>query len=939
MRLVPFFLAATALLAALASAAGYREPSSAPNFPSGLRERVLLDSGWRFHQGDPADVTPHVANYPEMPNLGKLTNDQLKGAKSEARIETLRTDIFASRAGEDVSFVQPGFDDRPWRSVNLPHDWALELPFDPRADYDHGFRAVGDKIFGANNVGWYRRTFTVSAADAGKQFSIELDGAYRNSLVWLNGRILGRNVSGYIGRHFDATPYIKPGADNVLVVRVDASRFEGWFYEGAGIYRHVWLTKTNPVHVAPWGTFVHTTSLSGDTAQVAIETEVNNLSKAVTSGATLTSTVYDAEGKTVAVVTTPLDIAVGQTVTAKQEVSFKARLWSPKMPYLYTLVTTVKNQNAVADVYQTPFGVRTVVIDPNKGVILNGEPVEILGMCNHQDHAGVGVALPDRVQYYRLERLLSMGVNAYRTSHNAPTPELLDACDQLGMLVMDENRRIGTDAESLSQLTRLIRRDRNHPSIFMWSIGNEEAQIQGSPAGAEVVRVMQDKVHDLDPSRRCTIAMNHAWGTGFSKVIDVQGFNYRLREMDAFHAKFPNQPSIGTETDSHVADRGIYANDPKNGFVSSYGVRHKDVPWGEVPEDWWPTFNERPWSSGGFGWTGFDYRGEPTPYVKNYVNTGSHFGTLDQCGFPKDDYYYFQANWTLKPVLHLFPHWNWEKPGDPINVWVFGNCRSVELFLNGTSLGRKPLNGRKHLEWTVPYAPGTLKAVGYDAHDTAVIADTVVTAGEPAGIQLIPDRSTLQADGRDVSMITVTVVDAKGNVVPTASNDITFSVKGGALIGVGNGNPSSHEDDKADHRKVFNGLAQVIVQAPAKPGRITLAATAPGLKPVEITLNATAKAPAPVAPTGVTAVAGDGSVTISWDITPGATTYNILRSETSGGRYQTIASGVSGVGLGFIDRTVVNGTWYFYVVSANGHGTGPKSVEVTATPSVPASRP
>ena len=903
------------------------------------RARGSLDFGWRFHQGDPADITADVANYPEMPKLDKLTTHQLKGEKSEARMEALRSDIFATHAGEDVSFVKSDFDDRSWRSVNLPHDWALELPFDSRADYDHGFRAIGDKQFGANNVGWYRRTFAVPAADAGKQFSIELDGAYRNSLVWLNGRILGRNVSGYIGRHFDATPYIKPGADNVLVVRVDASRFEGWFYEGAGIYRHVWLTKTNPIHVAPWGTFVHTTSLSGDTAQVAIETEVNNHGKAATSGATLTSTVYDAEGKAVASVTIPVEIAAGQTFTAKQQVAFKANPWSPKTPYLYKLVTTVHHQNTVADVYETPFGVRTVVMDPNKGVILNGQPIEILGMCNHQDHAGVGVALSDRIQYFRIERLLQMGVNAYRTSHNAPTPELLDACDQLGMLVMDENRRVGADAETLSQLTQLIRRDRNHPSVFIWSLGNEEAEIQGTPAGAGIVRVMQDNVHSLDPSRRCTIAMNHDWGSGFSTVIDVQGFNYFLNDMDAFHAKFPNQPAIGTETDSHVADRGIYANDPKNGFVTSYTVRHKDVPWGAVPEEWWPTFNERPWSSGGFGWTGFDYRGEPTPYVKNYVNTGSHFGTIDQCGFPKADYYYFQANWTLKPVLHLFPLWNWPKSGETINVWAFGNCDAVELFINGASLGRKKLNPRKHLEWNVAYAPGTLKAVGYDASGAEVINDTVVTAGEPAGIRLTPDRATIQADGRDVSMITVEVVDVKGNVVPAASNDITFSVKGGALIGVGNGNPSSHEDDQADHRKVFNGLAQVIVQAPLKPGRVRLSANSPGLKPVEITLVATASAPEPAAPAGVTAVAGNSGVILGWDITPGAATYNILRAEKAGGPFRTIAAGVGGVGLGYVDRTGINGTRYLYAISANGKGTGPRSPEVAVTPVASASRP
>jgi beta-galactosidase len=908
-------------------------PADAASSSTLPRERILLDAGWRFRLGDPADVTTNVTYYPEIADLKKLQLNQISGPGSETCLETNRVDIFATHAGENVSFVQPNFNDSGWQAVSLPHDWAVQLPFDSRADYDHGFKAIGDSVFGTNNIGWYRHTFTLPAVDASKKLWLEFDGVYRNCLLWLNGHILGRNVSGYSSFYFDATRYANPGGTNVLVVRVDASRFEGWFYEGAGIYRHVWLTTVNPVHVAEWGTFVYTSTLSGSNATVTIQTDVTNQSDAATSNGTLTSTIYGAAGKAVASVTSPVNISAGQQVTAKQTVSFAANLWSPKTPYLYKLVTTISNQNEVADIYNTPFGVRTVTIDPNNGVFINGQHVEILGMCNHQDHAGVGVALPDRLQYYRIERLLEMGANAYRTSHNEPTAELLDACDQLGMLVLDENRRIGTNAEPLSELTRQIRRDRNHPSVFMWSLGNEETGLQGNDTGAAVVKVMQNVVHSLDSTRLCTIAINNDWGKGFSKVIDVQGFNYRLNEMDKFHSTFPHQPCIGTETASQVGTRGIYTNDTSKCFVTAYDLHNDMAGWGEPAEQWWPHYHARPWSSGGFAWTGFDYRGEPTPYYKNFTNISSHFGTLDTCGFFKDNAFYYQATWTLKPVLHLFPHWNWEKPGQPIDVWVFGNCDAVELYVNGVSKGRKPLDPQKHVEWKVPFAPGTIRAVGYRFGEP-VLTNIVETAGAPARIELAADRNVILADGRDVSVINVAVLDADGNVCPLATNQINFAVKGGTIIGVGNGNPCSHEADKASHRSVFNGLAQVIVQSTTKPGRITLTATSPGLRATELKLTAAKKLPPPAAPTGVSAVAGNGVVTVSWDIVPGATTYNIYRSTKRGGAYTLIAANISGVALGYVDHFVANDTTYYYAVSANGNGIGTskKSVKVSATP-------
>ena len=897
------------------------------HFTASPRQRILLDDGWRFQRGDPPDATSNVTYYPEIADLAKLQSAQLDGSGSETYQETNRVDIFATHAGEDVSFVPSNFNDSDWRQLNLPHDWAVELPFDPGADGSHGFKPLGGSGYGANNIGWYRRTFVLPAAHAGRGLWLEFDGVYRNCLVWLNGHILGRNVSGYSSFHFDATPYANPGGTNILVVRVDASRFEGWFYEGAGIYRHVWLTSEDPVHVAQWGTFVATTSLLGSNATVTIQTDVTNQSGVATVNGNLISTIYDADSNVVASTDSALNISAGQGRVVTQTVAFLANRWSLQTPYLYKLVTTVSNQNAIADIYQTPFGVRTVSVDSTNGVFINGEHVEIQGMCNHQDHAGVGVALPDRLQFYRIERLKQMGVNGYRTSHNPPTPELLDACDQLGMLVLDENRRIGTNAEPMSELSQLIRRDRNHPSVFMWSLANEENSLQGTTTGAAIMQVMQDMVHSLDPTRKCTAAMNGGWGSGFSTVLDVQGFNYGLGGMDSFHSVYPAQSCIGTETSSEVGTRGIYTNDTAAGYVTAYD--NNPVPWGETAQAWWQFYHARPWSSGGFSWTGFDYRGEPTPYGWPCIN--SHFGTLDMCGFPKDNFYYYQANWTLKPVLHLVPHWNWSTPGQPINVWAFGNCQAVELFTNGVSLGRQSLDVLSHVEWNVPYAPGTLQAIGYN-FGLPVITNTVVTAGAPAAIALIPDRDTILADGRDVSVVTVVVLDGQGNLVPTATNEITFSIDGGTILGVGNGDASSHESDKASLRSVFNGFAQVIVQSTPQPSAITLVAISPGLTSTNVTIVAAANLPPPAAPTDVRAMGGNARVTISWDIVAGAMTYNLLRAMNHGGPYTLIAGDLGGVNLGYVDASVTNGTTYYYVVAANGNGTSANSAEASATP-------
>jgi beta-galactosidase len=892
------------------------------NFTASPRERVLIDSAWRFQLGDPGDVTTNVTVYLEISNLAKLAAADVD---AETALQASRPDPVATHAGEDISFVMTNYNDSSWRMLDLPHDWVVELPFDSGGNISHGLKAKS----GTNNIGWYRRTFTLPAGDAGKNMWLDFDGTYRNALIWLNGHCIGRNVSGYAPNHFDITPYANPGGTNVLVVRVDATRDEGWFYEGGGIYRHVWLVKTAPVHVAHWGTFVATTSLAGSNATITIQTDVTNQSGSTATGS-LTSTILDAGNNAVTNITSAISVLSGQHVVVTQVVAMAVNPWSLESPYLYNLVSTVTNQSAKADVYTTPFGVRTVSFDGINGCLINGKHVEIQGQCNHQDHAGVGSAIPDRLQYFRIEKLKQMGVNAYRTSHNPPTAEMLEACDRLGMLVMDETRRFGWDSESLGQLERIMRRDRNHPSVFIWSLANEEWDFQATTQGASVIQTMQNLAHSLDPTRKCTAAIMGAYGgSGFDTVIDVAGFNYNLGSLTpSYHNSHPY--IIGTELGSTVTTRGIYSNDTVRGYVQSYDIASPDANWTSSAEDWWSLYHGYPWSSGGFNWTGFDYRGEPTPYYTGWPVINSHFGIMDTCGFPKDLFYYYQANWSPKTVLHVFPHWNWSTTGQVIRVWAYGNCDAVQLFTNNVSLGTKALSVLGHVEWNVPYVPGTLKGIGY-RNGHAVITNTVETTGTPAKLALWPDRRTILADGRDVSVVTVAVLDSSNRVVPTATNFVTFTIAGGAIIGVGNGDPSCHEADKASNqRSIFNGFAQVIVQSLAQTGPIVLGATASGLASMNVTITAATTLPVPDAPAGVMTATGDGQVTVSWDVTPGATGYNVKRSTSSSGPYTIISANTAA--LGFVDTNVSFLTPYYYVVTAlNSSGESLNSAEVGAT--------
>ncbi|MBI3766649.1 MAG: DUF4982 domain-containing protein [Ignavibacteriales bacterium] len=687
------------------------------------------------------------------------------------------------------------FNENAWRSVNIPHDWAVELPFDEKSDRSHGYKPIGPG-FTSNSIGWYRRSFTLSKADKGKRLWVEFDGVYRKCQVFLNGYKLTHHEGGYNGFRCDFTDVADCGGKNVLAVRVDASEFEGWFYEGAGIYRHVWLVKTAPIAIAPDGIFVYSRfkdNVPQGAAQIYFETQLRN-SQDGHADAKVNWQVLAPDGKVVDETTgwETVDSWGAKEIKGTTKVSSPI-LWSPESPKLYKLITTVESGGQIVDRKETEFGIRTVGFDTMNGFLLNGKHYVIKGTCNHQDHAGVGIGIPDALQYFRVAKLKEMGCNAIRTSHNPPTAELLEACDRLGILIMDETRNFASDPQSLANLEQLICRDRNHPSVFIWSLGNEEP-LQLSDADAAIAVTMRRLAHKLDPTRLCTFAMS-SWSSekpaGISLGVDVQGFNYfRNGDMDGFHKSNPGQPCICSEEGSGFFTRGIYAN--TSTYKSAYDENYNGN--GARAEQCLQYHAARSWTSGTFVWTGFDYRGESTPF--GWPNINSEFGIMDMCGFPKDIFYYYQSWWSDKTVLHLMPHWNWEgKEGENIDVRCFSNCDEVELFLNGKSLGKKAMPKNSHLQWNVRYAAGMLSAKGFKG-DKIISEEKIETTGAPAGIKLIPDRSVINADGEDLSIVTVAVVDSKGRVVPTANNHINFELSGpGKIIGVGNGDPICHEPD------------------------------------------------------------------------------------------------------------------------------------------------
>lgn len=780
--------------------------------PENPREIVSLGTGWRFHVGHASDPAKDFG-------FGRSH------------------DTYGKSGDVGTPVAEPKFDDSAWTAVALPHDWAVDLPFErfgpagseaDRTGSFQGFKPVG-RMWPATSVGWYRRVLTLAKADAGRRLLLQFDGVARDCIVILNGFVVGSNESGYAPFEIDVTDFAKPGEDNVLVIRCDVSLGEAWSYEGAGLYRDVRLVKTAPVHVRRWGATVRC-SVGSDGAIVRVSTEIENDGPA--ASARVRSTVVGPDGKTVAVLFDPLDLPAWGKAIAAQETRIAApALWSLETPHLYTLVSEILVDGVVVDRDTCTFGIRTIRFDATLGFFLNGKPVKIKGTCNHQDHAGVGFAVPDSLHIWRLEQLKAMGSNAYRSTHHSPSPAILDACDRMGLLMIDETRQMSSNAEGLGQLERMVRQGRNHPCIILWSIGNEEIH-RGTETGARIAETMKRKVYELDGTRPVTEAFNGKFGEGASRVLDVMGCNYYLDAIDPYHAAHPDMPMIGTETGSTVMTRGEYARDDKAGFVPAYD---REFPkWATTAEKWWSFYDARPFLSGGFVWTGFDYRGEPTPFERWPENV-SNFGQMDLCGFPKDNFYYYRAWWSGEPVLHLFPHWNWAgREGQPVSVWVHSNCEAVELVLNGRSLGRQSVVKNTHLEWQVAYAPGRIEAHGYRGGKRVMHA-VRETTGAAARIGLSSNRRQL-APG-EVAVVRVAILDAKRREMPTASDRVTFALSGDArLLGVGNGNPRSLEPDHATSRSAFNGLCMALVQAGATGGPIRLEARGDGLAPAMLPL-------------------------------------------------------------------------------------------------------
>ncbi len=771
------------------------------------REHLLFDFGWKFQFGHGTDPARDLG-------LGNGQGDFAKTGEFE--------------------FAQGKFDDSKWRTLNLPHDWAVELPFvHDDVQNSHGYKPVGRR-YPETSVGWYRREFDIPASDLGKRITVEFDGAFRSLLIFVNGCFIGRNDNGYAPFRFDLTDFLNYGGKNYIVARVDASFGDGWFYEGAGIYRHVWLAKTDALHLGKWESTVRT-ELTGNTAVLTLGALVQNEGKQA-ENAKVKWQIVDAEGKTVATAESAqqsIGVDGGASFTATAKLTNPA-LWSVDAPNLYSAIVTVEAGGKARDAERVSFGVRTAVFDADKGFFLNGKSLKIQGTCNHQDHAGVGAALPDRLQWFRLGVLREMGCNAVRTSHNMPTPEWVEGCDRMGMMMMCETRQMSSSPEGLAQLEAMVKRYRNSPSIILWSIGNEEWHLQDAMAeqGAKIATTMVRRVHELDPTRVVSAAVNGSNEKGVSEAFDIIGFNYNLNFPEQYHKKNPKRPLYGSETASAISTRGVYSTDALRNTLSAYDTNQPG--WGETAEEWWKFYATRDWEAGGFAWTGFDYRGEPTPYGWPSIN--SQFGIVDMCGFPKDTFFYYKAWWGKDPLLHLFPHWNFEgREGDTIPVWVHSNLDEVELFVNGKSEGSQKVPHLGHVEWKVKYEPGAIEARG-SKDGKIVLTEKRETVGKPVAIRLTADRSEIDADGEDIAVLKVEVLDKEGRAVPTGGNKIGFKVTGdGALIGVGNGDPNCQESDKEPKRSLFNGLAQAIVQSTKNAGEIHIEAVKEGWEGPELT--------------------------------------------------------------------------------------------------------
>ena len=747
------------------------------------------------------------------------------------------------------------FDDSSWKTVNLPHDFVVDLPFAPEASHSHGYKTVGHK-YPETSVGWYRKTFRIDSIDYGKHIEILFDGTFRDARVWVNGFYCGGEPSGYLSHHYDITDYINYGGDNVVCVRTDATLEEGWFYEGGGIYRHVWLNKTSPLHIAQDGLSVTTSFRKKDSdysrALVNVAADIFNASHEELK-CKIRYTILDAEGKTICNSDginghmPLLRFKAMQTRKHQYKVTIpisNPHLWSPDTPYLYNMVAEVMVDDIVVDSKSVKFGIRDVVFDKDRGLILNGKELEIKGVNMHQDHAGVGAGIPDAIQIYRIKQLKALGCNAYRSSHNPMSPAMLDVCDSLGMMVIDENRLSGCSEYEINSLRRMIRRDRNHPSVILWSVGNEEWGIEWTEKGERIAATMRDYCHIFDPTREMTFATSG--GPTVEVPVDVAGYNYIMQNpIEEHRQKYPERKCYGSEETTGCGTRGVYYPDPEGRWMPALNRRAdaKDSTF-NVIERGWKFYADRPWAAGCFYWTGFDYRGEPNPL--KYPATGSEFGILDYCGFPKDEAEYLRAWWTDTPVLHILPHWNLQgHEGEEVSVWAYSNCDEVELFCNGKSLGKKAMPRNGHLEWTTVYKPGEIKAIGFNK-GKRILTRSIATTGEASVLTAQADRSTINADGADVAVVNISVKDKKGRVVPTASIPLSIHVEGPAkILGAGNGDPAFKNSERPDSSSPcdfqissFNGYAQILVQSSEKAGNILVTISSNGCKQTTVSLHA-----------------------------------------------------------------------------------------------------
>jgi beta-galactosidase len=866
----PFTATLTLLLSVLTASAQPVSPA----------ERISLDAGWRFEKGDPADTGEKLA-YSAIKDWVKASGAAFT---SNSTAVTAKPD---GDPGGEISFAQNNFDDSQWRLLNLPHDWGIEGPFKQEYPGDTGKLPWW-------GVGWYRKHLDVPASDQGRRIYLDVDGAMAYASVWLNGHFVGGWPYGYASWRVDLTPGIKFGGDNVVAIRLDNPKNSSRWYPGGGIYRNVWLVKNAPVHVAQWGTYVTTPKAETDAATVSVRATVQNDSDAASS-VTVKNEIFElgadgANGNSIAALSIgDVKIAAGKSESTENQFNIgHPRLWNLETPNRYVVVTSVEQNGNIVDKYETPFGIRKIEFTADNGFLLNGRRVPLNGVCDHHDIGALGAAINVRALQRQIEILKEMGCNAIRTSHNPPAPELLDLCDRMGMLVMDESfdcwkrGKTGHDYHLLwddwheKDWRAELHRDRNHPCIVLWSIGNEVPD-QGSDAGREIAAELTGIAHQEDPTRPTTAACDHIGSgyDGFQDHVDVFGYNYKPFEYGKFREAHPNKPLFGSETASCISSRGEYffpiSTNRFDGMadfqMSSYDLFAPQ--WATPPEWEFKGQDENPSVAGEFVWTGFDYLGEPTPYgndlnflltftdpaeqarmKKELEETGhittpsrsSYFGIIDLAGFKKDRFYLYQARWRPElRMAHILPHWNWpERVGQVTPVHVYTSGDEAELFLNGKSLGRKkkgPLEYRLHWD-DVVYEPGKLKVVAYKAGKKWA-TETLRTAGEPAKLLMRADRKKIHADGQDLSYVTVSVADKRGRLEPRAANHIKFELEGpGEIVATDNGDATSFESYQAPERNAFNGLALVIVRSkPGQPGTLRLTATADGLKKATVKIT------------------------------------------------------------------------------------------------------